>query len=52
MKAMFSVEESGFDQAGDEGEEKDLLREFVAYIKVRAILPSCLISCYFRYLCA
>lgn len=34
MKAMFSIEESGYDQAGDEQSEKDLLKEFVDFIKV------------------
>lgn len=33
MKSMFTVEDSGFDQNADDESERDLLKEFVDYIK-------------------
>ena len=34
MKAEFSVEGEGFDEEGDNDSERNLLKEFVDYIKV------------------
>lgn len=35
MKVMFEVEESGYDDSVNEAKEKDLVAQFVKFIKVR-----------------
>lgn len=35
MKAAFSVEGEGFDEEGEDDSEKNLLQEFITYVKVR-----------------
>lgn len=38
MKEAFSVEEEGYEEGGEEGDEKNMLQEFVSYIKEQKVV--------------